>query len=473
MRVARLEQDERLLDLAQKPLGKVILFAVFALAFRVLYAGALWHGRNTADQILLVMLACGLAGRHRSTVLAATTLLLLWLAPGWYPAQWLMRLAQRETLPEEWVGLFRWAALGLVWLLSGLWLEACRRWPRSLPARRPVTCLLGFYAYCLVFADLRLLSGAAHLGLWAFIWALSAYLFYLAYALRHARGGNDLKSELANFHPFFSGVWIQIGLGAAHLRRVEAKSPLQLAACQLKGLKLLAHCVWMRILQLALNYLRIRAGLPEFDHILDQYLSQAQVFPRAVCWASLLISFFEGVVSAAVLGNLLVACARMAGYQLLQQVYHPLRATSLGDYWNRISYYYKQMVVELFFYPAYFGYFKRYPRLRQGFAVLMAAGVGNLIYHFRVVVGRACDLGLLEALRGMQSYALYCLILSLGLWLSQSAAAGPRPVIRPLGRARALLGIILFYSLLRIFDEPYSTHGPAQRLSFLAYLLFG
>ena len=471
-RLNRFEEEPWLLRAAQTWWGKAVLLALFGGLFRAVYLPYWVPGRNSWAEIMAAAAACSLAGRYRRPVLALTTLALLLLAPDWYPAYWLEKLAHREPRWGDSVTSIRYGLMAGVLVASALLILARRRFPRSGPARWPVLSLLMLYAVLLGLACSGWLSSPARVGAFALLWALSAYLWYLAYALRDANSKNSspLWFQLATFHPYFSGSWIPIGLGAANLRRCEVRDAPGLAVCQLKGLKLMGHCWLLYWLQKGMVWLRLGWGVPTFHVLLRQQLDGTSLYPRTVCWGSLLYSFFEGLVEAYALGNLFVACARLGGFQILQQVYKPLGAGSVVEFWNRISYYYKQVVVELFFYPSFLGYFKKKPRLRQAFAVFMAAGVGNLCYHFRSLLGQVARQGLEPTLRGMQTYVCYCIVLCCALFLSQLRleARPTRPGL--LGRCATLAWIVLFYSLLSVFDVLYTVHSPLEHLAFVGYL---
>ena len=455
-----------------RPPGQLLLLSVFGLIFREIYSAGELFGRNDWSQIMLAVVVCAWAGPYRRQALAVGTVVLLLLAPDWYPSVWLSKMQTREGVGGEPLRLLRPLALVAVWGGAACLLALRRRFPASLPGRWPVLSLLVFYFGLLGVASGPWLAGWERLLVFSGIWVLSAYLWYIAFALRDITSPQrpPIWSELASFHPFFGGTWIPIGLGAAHLRQREVRCRQTLAVCQLKGLKLIFCCWLMFWMGKAMLALRQLWGLPEFPVLLHQHLGGVVFYPRSLCWASLLYSFFEGVVAAYALGNLLVACARMGGFQLLQQVYRPLSARSVSDYWNRISYYYKQAIVELFFYPCFLRYGKGYPRLRQGLAIFVAVGLGNLVYHFRSILPWMARFGLLEALWGMRTYACYCLILWLGLWLSMSRA--PRRPTQPdrVQRILILTKIVLFFSILSVFDELYTTDSPWIRLRFLGYL---
>jgi hypothetical protein len=468
----RLEEQPWLLEWAGRWPGQVIMFGLFGWIFRDIYIVSQPLGRAGWLPIVLASLLCALAGAYRRQVLAVTTLVLLLLAPDWYPSVWLTRMTTREGVPVQ---LLEWlkpmALVGLGALTTAvLWLK--RRFADSWPARWSVLCLLLVYFALLFLGFGGWLSGWPRLLVGSWIWALSAYLWYLAFALRDVNSPQrpPLWQQLGSCHPFFGGTWIHIGLGAAHQRQREVKSRSALAACQIKGLKLVVCCWLMFLLQKAMIDYREGLGLLPFTPLLHRHLGGLELYPRSVCWVSLLFTFFESVVGGYAVGNLLVACARMGGFQLLQQVYRPLSARSISDYWNRISYYYKQAVVELFFYPCFLRFGKGYPRLRTGLAIFMAAGIGNLLYHLRSLSPQMARLGLAESLWGMRTYVCYCLILSLGLWISMLSSSEQSKPPDPVRRFLILARIVLFYSVLSIFDELYTPDSPWRRFRFLGYL---
>ncbi|MFN8611460.1 MAG: hypothetical protein U0931_28195 [Vulcanimicrobiota bacterium] len=465
-----IDKSSRAQEWAARPFGKLLLFSLFSLIFLSIYPATDLAGRNTGPQILAAALACSLAGPYRAHMLALTTLVSLLLAPNWFPSFWLEKVVDQPEL-QACLSWARPLALFITLLISGLAMWAVRRWRRRGPGGWPVATLLVGYACLWTLAWNS--QGELRLVAFLLLWSLGAYLIYLAYALRDqlAARPSPIWFQLATFHPYFSGTWIPIGLGAANLRNAQCRSARELAICQLKALKLVCYSWVMFRLGDAFVALRARWAIPEFAGLLHAQLGGSAFYSRATCWISLILSFFEGMVMAICWGNLLVACARLGGFRILQQVYKPLAATSIADYWNRISFYYKQVVVDLFFFPAYIGFFKNSPRVRQGFAILMAAGLGNLVYHWRNLVSLLAREGLSKTLWGMQTYFVYCFFLVLGLWISQLQVQNRDRRLSSVGRVVALIRIVLFYCLLSIFDEIHTPYSPLERFGFIGYLM--
>ena len=99
-------------------------------------------------------------------------------------------------------------------------------------------------------------------------------------------------------------------------------------------------------------------------------------------WAALISAFFESMLQMAVIGHIIIASARMAGFRLLRNTYRPLSSPNIAAFWNRYYFYFKELLVEFYYYPTFLRCFKQHLRVRLLFATFMAAGFGNAFYHF-------------------------------------------------------------------------------------------
>jgi hypothetical protein len=126
--------------------------------------------------------------------------------------------------------------------------------------------------------------------------------------------------------------------------------------------------------------------------------------------------------------------------------------------------------VDFFFYPTFARYFKRWPRFRVFAATFAAAAIGNLILTFYshqvVFVGK---LGLGETLRGFSVYAFYCILLAIGIGISQLRKSQPKPGwLR--GRVVPAVCVLGFFCVLHIFDSVEPTYPLNEHLRFLGRL---
>ena len=111
-----------------------------------------------------------------------------------------------------------------------------------------------------------------------------------------------------------------------------------------------------------------------------------------------------------VFGGVIIATARLAGFRLLRNTYRPLESTTLAEFWNRYYFYYKELLVDHFFYPTFVRCFRGHRRLRMFFATFVAACVGNLLFQFIRDIDSVGEMGLWRAVVGQQSHALSTLL---------------------------------------------------------------
>jgi D-alanyl-lipoteichoic acid acyltransferase DltB (MBOAT superfamily) len=167
------------------------------------------------------------------------------------------------------------------------------------------------------------------------------------------------------------------------------------------------------------------------------------------------------------MGHFIIGICRMAGFNALRNTYRPLASTTIADFYNRVYYYFKELLVDFFFYPTYFRYFKDRPRLRLFFATLAAAGFGNLLYHILASIGAVSQIGLWRLIVGFHVYAIYAMILGLAIGISQIRSMG-----RPPAKSRLVstLGVVFFYCLIMVLDSRNPNWSIADYGSFLVNL---
>jgi D-alanyl-lipoteichoic acid acyltransferase DltB (MBOAT superfamily) len=202
----------------------------------------------------------------------------------------------------------------------------------------------------------------------------------------------------------------------------------------------------------------------------------AESTPWATAWVSLYVALVWDVLKLAARGHEIVGILRLFGFNVFRNTYKPLLAPSIVEFWNRYYYYFKELLVEFFFFPTYVRRFRRSPRLRIFAATLAAAGFGNLYYH--VLQHDAFMLTLEWAAIGswLLSRGFYCLLLSVGIYVSMrreqgrrgTTAAAPVPVLT---QVRRVAGVWTFFALISIWSDD-NVAGFGQRVSFFL-ALFG
>ena len=162
-------------------------------------------------------------------------------------------------------------------------------------------------------------------------------------------------------------------------------------------------------------------------------------------WESLILAFFELILTISVMGHRIIACCRLAGFNALRNTYRPLSSTTVMEFFNRFYYYFKELLVDLFFYPAFLRYFKKHKRLRMIFATAAAAFFGNGFYHFMRDWQIIQNLGLWKALVNYQTMFFYNAALTAGLCVSQVRMRKPRPAGLLRGHILPVFGVVVFY----------------------------
>jgi hypothetical protein len=196
-------------------------------------------------------------------------------------------------------------------------------------------------------------------------------------------------------------------------------------------------------------------------------------------WLILMLELVIRTLGLAIFGHFIIGTLRLFGFNVFRNTYKPLLSESLVDFWNRFYYYFKELLVEFFFFPTYGRYFKHRPRLRLFAATAAAACVGNVYYHVLVYLPELARAGAFGALGLMSSRVFYSFLLALGIFVSlvrqqraRGASAQQIQVVSAATRVRRIAGVWLFYAIIQIWNvEPIDlTFGQRTRL-FLS--LFG
>jgi hypothetical protein len=460
------DKNPRVVSQAATLEGKLALLGLFGLVLFLSTPLPLW------SWMMAVLVATSLLPEWRRNLVTAGTLGTAILAGylRFRPAG--SSAASGPPIP----GLATYAAALTAILIFGLLLFTfAAKWPRSGVMKRPVLSLNILFVALALAAAVTPLSKHLQSGVQFTVILLAGYLWYFAYSLqdRLASGRDSAFHQIGTWAPFWvnaSGAGTPFCKGAAYLRRIEAKTPEELAITQIKGLKLLVWCLVLRIATAIFFQAALQPSwglaLPALDGLI-----QTGRFPAwYMCWASLLADFAYTALSLAIWGNTIVACCRMAGFRALRNTYRPLQAASIAEFWNRYYYYFKELLVDFFFYPVYTRYFKRHRRVRMFAATLAAATAGNIIYHFLRDIDFVFTLGPWKAIAGFRVYAVYTLLLGCGIGISQLRKPHTAPNKDCFSRVLAATRVIGFFCLLHIFDYTGRDHSITQHGQFLLHL---
>jgi len=447
--------------------GKLALLGLFGLLLFLSTPRPLWLWTMS------ILLATSLLPGWRRNLVTAGTLGTAILAGYVKYTSTGSRFVADWTLTRAWVTYG--TAITAVILFGLLLFTMAVRWPRSGVMKRPVLSLNLLFAALALGAAVIPLSADLRSGIQFTLIVLAGYLWYFAYSLqdRLAPDRDSAVRQLGTLAPF----WVNAGgagtpfcKGPGYLRRIEAKSPQELAITQIKGLKLLMWCFVLRVATVLFYKIAYESSwglaLPDFDRLI-----QTSRFPAwYMCWASLLANFIYTVLNLTTWGNTIVACCRMAGFRALRNTYRPFQAASIAEFWNRYYYYFKELLVDFFFYPAFTRYFKAHRRVRMFAATLAAATFGNMIYHFLRDIGFVFTLGPWKAIAGYRVYALYSLALGSGIGISQLRRPSVALDKSGVGGVLAATRVIGFFCLLHIFDYTGRDHSITQHVHFLLHL---
>ena len=448
----------------QTAAGRLALFVVFGALLMPLTS--FWL------EVTIAAALTSLGGPYRRYVALGCTAALLVRAPYWFNYGAVELTIQQEGLAGvAHSGYLRAGTLILGVPLAAAVLHLARRYRDHPLGRRPLVVQHVLCAGLILLAASHLLHGLPQVALWSLTAVFIAYFWYLAYALldQRLRQPAPILFHFAAFHPFFAQTTVvPMGKDAANWLSVEAGNAEELAVTQLKALKLLAWAFFLKVvLWLFHRAVYDLLGVVPVERAFEDFLNGGAVTASSGLF-SIIANFPDQLLVMAVWGHVIIAVGRLAGYRLLRNTWRPLSSRSIAEFWNRYFYYFKEVLVHVYFYPTYVRCFKRHPRLRIAFATFMAAGAGNLFFHFILENHRIVDHGLLGALARMQTYAFYCVVLSAGIVLSQLRSRRPDPKAGWWrGRLRPSLGVILFYCFLSFFDGPQRHVALAQHFEFL------
>ena len=220
--IPRIETFPAVVRFVQTVPGKLVLLGVFALGQRFFLPDA-----SSVLGLILPFALMTIMPEYRRPLLAVTPVI-------YFIAQSLHAPLQLGTT--------------LAVITAGMALYYCvMRWPNSLLGRRPVASLLTGYSALIALACVAPRHSLAYSILWSAVGAMTAYVWFVAYALtdRSSKPAKDWTLELGTFRPLWGSTTTPFPKGAAYLRRIEAHTPEQLAVTQLKGLKLL---IWAIVL---------------------------------------------------------------------------------------------------------------------------------------------------------------------------------------------------------------------------------
>jgi hypothetical protein len=459
--IPHFEDDSQVIAFAQTIPGKLTLLAVFGLSLSLL-------DDRWPLQLGLVSCATFLPRTRRLFVTIGTILVtdFFWFEHGTLSLVTVHSATQFPRVTE-----FLWIIVPFVLLCAGLMFWSAK-YPKSLVGQRPLLTLMAICGVLTLLGCYAPLTGFPRFAVWAFLGTFCLYVWFLAYAMLDCAkpAGDNLFYQAGTFHPFWGSTSVPLPKGASHWRRIEAKTPEDLAVTMVKGVKLIIWCLLLSLIRTGYRTLIHEKLLIPTPSYCLQTFQAGKPLSWGLNWLSWPDDMLLDLLSISIWGHGLIATCRMAGFRALRNTYAPLSSRTIAEYWNRYYFYFKELLVDMFFYPTFIRYFKGNPKLRIFFATFVAASLGNTLFHFLTSLHVAVSFGLMATIRGYENYFFYSLVLALGIGLSQIRGREHLPsqgwfrekIVAP----ACVLG---FYCFLHVF----ALSSPSTSLRYLGFLLKG
>ena len=467
--IPQLERWARLVAFCQTLAGKLTLLGALA--------ALLWPLRHVAwmspgvfywlDSWLVVAAVAATTAlpRRRRLVVAVTGafLLLTRLPTGW-PAIGVMSRILRIPLP----GTFRVISLLEAILACGAYALVATRWADTRLMRRPLALFVALFLGAACVAAYAPILPALSLWLWGFLFALAPFIWFLAYTLaeRRHKARAPLLQQLGEYTPFWGSTNTPFPKSGGYLAKIEVRSAEELAVWQLKGLKLLVwticltvlRAVFARVVYCSGPLASVAGGVGSLGvPTLHAAIAGGATVAWHLRWAAAIANLLDETFSIAILGHLFIGICRMSGFKALRNTYRPLEAVTVAEFFNRFYFYFKELLVDCFFYPTYLRHFKKHPRLRTFVATFAAAGVGNVLYHYLRDMEYVALYGPYKAMVTFQTYVIYSVVL--GLAVGGSQLLGRRKQTSWWRARLSNLFVLLFFAVLLVFNDPKRTVG--------------
>ncbi len=461
-----IDQNSAAVAFVRSTIGK------FALHFAFIAALALSQQLSTAalGLISVTLFAVAAMPAQRMAIICFSSLFFLAMRPfridGWTALLNSKAAALPTGIPA--LGLQLSAVVVFLAIAAGY-----LRWQYShkdhIAAKRPVVALMTSWGILTCLAWSLPSQSIMSAVLWTISGVWISSFWYLAYAAADQKT-KDQTPTLARaslMRPFWGGSATPIGKSFGYLNKFDAKDDDELAATRLKALKLAVWgCILVAIMQGMRWLVYGQFGIPELEPAILAF-AQGEAFSTGANWVSVIINYFMDLLVIAVWGHFIVATVRMLGYRIPRNTRNPLASRTLAEFWNRYFFYFKELLVDFFFYPTFVRYFKKNTKVRVAFATFCAATLGNFLYHFARETYVFASLPVSEALQIFHSAIFYSFALGAGLVISQWRGVKLKPedgFIRYDVLPR--INVFAFFCFLKIFDDISGQGSLSDRAQF-------
>jgi len=356
-------------------------------------------------------------------------------------------------------------------LFSAGWIAAVVAWSRIERLRRIGLLPLHLFVAIALAALAVLNTGGIRPVVSAMAWQqlAMALLWRTSYWMKwRAKSGREapIVSRLFALIPCFGSGGVPIGKSPEYFERYEARKPQALAEAHVEGAKLLLLALIYRLILIGLDrtlwnptpdttFFDLQALIPPMNELMADP-AQFAVYAR---WIGLCGELIRAILELAVFGHTAVGICCWMGYKIPRNTRSPLWSNSIFDFWTRYYFYFKELLLDFFFFPVYLKLKRFSPVTRTVLATFAAACAGNFYYHALLYASPLMQLpGNLDGyLQWIGARAIYCVVLATGLSFSMI-----RTVKNPQLQRRRWLGIMVsaaFFALLHIWSygaEPFT-----------------
>lgn len=472
--LVNIDKNEKVINFAQTIQGKFLLCSLFSSVF-LLIKSVFSENLLLTWVVLLCTFLFAYLPKQRHRILILGLVGVLCLNPFWYGLDYIIHMFIVQNVSATLTKTI--AAIALVFFLLCAFgtLTLAKHKKNLFIVKYPIRSMLLIIA-TLYFSSFFYFNIYVVVFISSLFFISKSYIWYFAYALAETKLKKPppLVEQIGNFKNFWCALSgsIPVGKGSHYLNSKLAKDNRELAITQLKAIKLI---VWsVIVVQFILSVL---VYIMSYYHIekIEYYqlmTRNGHTFPIVTGWLSLIYSVTYDALKLCVGGNTLVAVARFAGFYLPRFMYKPLSSRTLVDFWNRYHYYFKELLVDIFFMPTFLKYFKKHPKMRLVFATFMAAGVGNFIFHFL----KYCNLLYLYDIAAYSelfySYAFYCVLLTIGICVSQLRInSGIKPKNDLFSRVNSFICVWGFVVLVYLFGNESLAFEFMERVKFMGILI--
>lgn len=355
------------------------------------------------------------------------------------------------------------------------------------PLLRKRTIRLGVLSYVGLVVFLK--ETEINLSIELYLWSLVLFLAIVVWNLGYLSNEREVPrlSDFKNLLPFwrFTGTTsAPVHRGRADLDFSFVKSVTGRAELRLNAIKLLYWCLFLRLLGYVVSDLVLGTNLVVSSerslNIVNIFNVPYQVTERLdlsvwELWLSLLSnSLIFLLVNVSSLVGIMISIARFTGFKFYRNTYRPLDSNSFHDFFNRVFFYYNEILINFFFYPiwAFFRGKIVHKKFRLFSATFLTVFVGGAVVHFvrnfPAVV--RLDLGAL----GLMFLSRFPYFFLLGLFAGLSVAFESR---RKVARYKVLQYFRVFlyfclYSICLVGQANYR-YGDIQSQAKLFLRLFG